>query len=51
MLSDEGLSSKLDAFSRDHASRIRTPFRQYAVLVAIAVAGALLMLWSLVLTK
>ena len=46
ILSDEDLAPKLDAFRRDHASRIRTPFRQYAVLFAIAVLGLLVVLWS-----
>lgn len=46
MTSDEELAPKLDDFCRDHKSRIRTPFRQYAVLVAIAVVGIVAVIWA-----
>lgn len=47
MLSDEALGPKLEAFRRDNAASIRTPIRQYAVLVFIAVLGVLGVIWSL----
>jgi hypothetical protein len=46
MLSDESLAPKLDRFSADHRSRIRTPFRQYAALVAYAVVGVTVIAWA-----
>jgi hypothetical protein len=46
MLSDEKLAPKLDRFSADHRSRIRTPFRQYAALVAYAVVGIAVVIWA-----
>ena len=39
MISDEKFGPKLDLFFTDQRSQIRTPFRHYAVLVAIAMAG------------
>ena len=39
IISDENLGPKLDGFFKDHRSKIRTPFRQYAILVAIGVFG------------
>lgn len=48
MLSDEKLAPKLEAFRRDHHSKVRTPFRQYAVLIAIAFFGIGLIVWSVV---
>ena len=47
MLSDEKLGPKIDQFSNDHRSKVRIPFRQYAVLVAIAVAGVAILAWAL----
>ncbi|HEU5481868.1 MAG TPA: hypothetical protein VFU80_02080, partial [Sphingomicrobium sp.] len=35
MISDEELAPRLDRFFNDHRSELRTPFRQYAVFVAI----------------
>ena len=46
MLSDEKLQPKLDRFSVDHRSKIRTPFRQYAALVAYAVVGVAAVVWA-----
>jgi len=46
MLSDERLAPNLDRFSGDHRSNIRTPFRQYAALVAYAVAGVAAIAWA-----
>ena len=47
MISDEELGPKLDRFRDDQRSRIRTPFRQYAVLVWIAIAGIIVTAWAL----
>ena len=46
IISDEVLGPKLDRFFKDHGRKIRTPFRQYAVLVVIAVAGLALTAWA-----
>ncbi len=46
MLSDRELAPKLDQFSADHRSRVRTPFRQYAALVACAVVGVAVVVWA-----
>ena len=51
MLSDEKLAPKLDRFSADHRPRIRTPFRQYAVLVGYAVVGILAVAWTMVFAR
>jgi hypothetical protein len=48
ILSDEKLTSNLDRFSADHRSKIRTPFRQYAALVAYAVVGIFVVVWATV---
>jgi hypothetical protein len=47
MVSDEKVSVKMDEFSADHRAKLRTPFRQYAVLVAIAVFGFITVLWAM----
>lgn len=46
MLSDERLAPKLDRFSSDHRSKIRTPFRQYAALVGYAVLAVVAVAWA-----
>ena len=46
MLSDEKVAPNLDRFSADHRLRIRTPFRQYAALVAYAVVGVAVVVWA-----
>jgi len=46
MLSDEELAPRIDRFCADHRSKIRTPFRQYAALVAYAVIGILALFWA-----
>ena len=46
MLSDEVLAPRLNAFSRDHRSKLRTPFREYAVFVAIAFVGIVVTAWA-----
>ena len=46
ILSDEMLAPKIDQFSKDHRSKVRIPFRQYAVLVWIAVAGLAVLAWA-----
>jgi hypothetical protein len=48
MLSDEKLAPNMDRFSADHRSKIRTPFRQYAALIAYAVAGVAAVAWAAV---
>ena len=51
MISDEKRGRKLDRFFEEHRSRIKTPFRQYAVLVAIAAVGLLVVIWSMMVTS
>ena len=46
MISDSELAPKLDRFRKDHRRQLRTPFRQYAVLVYIAVAGIFFAVWA-----
>lgn len=46
LLSDEELGPKLNRFRREHASKFRTPFRDYAVFVAMAVVGLLVTVWA-----
>lgn len=46
MISDEELAPKLDRFSADHRSEIRTPFRQYAALLIYAAAGIGALAWA-----
>lgn len=46
MLSDEALAHKLDRFYKDNWRKLRTPFRQYAVLLAIGVGGIALAVWA-----
>jgi len=46
MISDEKLGPKLDLLFKHHHAELATPFRQYAVLVAIAVAGILVVAWT-----
>jgi hypothetical protein len=46
MISDEKFGPKLDLFFTDHRSQIRTPFRDYAILVAIAMAGFVIIGWA-----
>ena len=48
LTSEDDLAPKLGRFVKDHRSKVRTPFRQYAVLVAIAVAGISLCIWALI---
>ena len=51
LISDERFSPKLDGFFADHRSKIRTPFRQYAVLVAIAAVGFLIIAWAVAIAS
>jgi hypothetical protein len=44
---DDELRSRLEAFRRDHRSKIRTPFRQYAALVVTPVIGIAAVFWAL----
>jgi hypothetical protein len=46
LLSDEELTPRLDRFSADHRSRIRTPFRHYAALLAYVVVGLGVVVWA-----
>jgi hypothetical protein len=46
MLSDEKLAPKLDQFSAEHRSRVRTPFHHYALLLAYAVVGVAVVAWA-----
>jgi len=47
MISDEKLAPKLDRFVTDNRGRLGAPLRQYAALIAIAMAGVGLTLWAL----
>jgi hypothetical protein len=47
MISDEKLGRNMEQFYADHRPKLKTPFRQYAILVAIAVVGAAVALWSM----
>ena len=47
--SDEGLAPRLEAFQKDHARRIRTPFRQYGALMIPVVLLAVVLLCTVVL--
>jgi hypothetical protein len=47
LISEDELAPKLGRFVQEHRSKVRTPFRQYAVLVAIALAGVTLVIWTL----
>ena len=46
LISDETTGPKLDRFVDDHRTKVRTPFRQYAVLVAIAFVGMAVLAWA-----
>ena len=46
MISDEKFGPKLGLFFKDQRSQIRTPFRDYAILVAIAMAGFVIIGWA-----
>jgi hypothetical protein len=37
----------MDRFFADHRAKIKTPFGQYAMLVAIAVVGVVAVFWSM----
>lgn len=47
LIADDQLVPKLDGFCKDHRSKIRIPFRHYAVFVAIALAAIALVIWAL----
>src|SRR5688572_6679145 len=47
MISDEKLGWKMEEFYADHRAKLKTPFRQYAILVAIAVVGVAAVLWAM----
>ena len=46
MISDDELGPKLDLLFKHHHAELATPFRQYAALVVIAVAGILVVAWT-----
>jgi hypothetical protein len=46
MIADESLGPKVDRFFTDHRSKLRTPFRQYAVLAAIGILGLAVTIWT-----
>ena len=48
MMSDDSLAGKLDRFRVEQRRRIRTPFSQYAVLVAIALGGLAMLAFGFV---
>lgn len=48
MMSDDRLAGKLDRFRREQRRQIRTPFSQYAVLVAIALGGLAILAFGFV---
>lgn len=48
LISDDELGRKLERFFSDHRTEVRTPFREYAMLVAIAISGVLITLWAIV---
>jgi hypothetical protein len=50
MISDEQLGPRLDSFSSDHRSKIRTPLRQYAALVGYAVLAVGAVAWAAAVT-
>lgn len=47
MISDDEIAAKLDRFSAEQRSSIRTPFRQYAALVGTGVLGIFAIAWAL----
>jgi hypothetical protein len=51
LLSDSELAPKLEQFRRDHKSTTRTPFRQYALFVVIAVVSIAIILWTMFVAK
>ena len=42
----KAVDNVLDRFYKDNWRKLRTPFRQYAVLLAIAVVGIILAIWA-----
>lgn len=46
MISDSELAPKLDGFYKEQRLRLRRPFREYAVLLAIALAGMVVAIWG-----
>lgn len=49
MMSDEEVAPQLEQFRREQRSIIRPPFRQYAPLVVIAIAGLATIVWAIFL--
>jgi len=47
MLSDEKLAPTLDRFSREHRSRLRKPFRQYAGLLMYVALTIGAVIWAI----
>ena len=49
MISDTDLAPRLDCFYKEHRRCLRMPFREYSVLVYIAIAGIIIATWAVVL--
>ena len=48
MVSDDDLAERLERFRRDHRSKIRLPFRQYAPFIVIGTGGLATLLWAMI---
>jgi hypothetical protein len=46
MLSDERIAPSLDRFSREHRSKVRKPFRQYAGLLMYGILTIGVVIWA-----
>jgi hypothetical protein len=51
LISDEKLGRNMEKFYADHRAKLKTPFRQYGILIVIAVVGAAVVLWSMVVVS
>ena len=51
MLSDEGLAPRLDRFSKEHRSKVRPAFRQYAGLLAYALLTIGAVIWAVIVAS
>ena len=47
LLSDDDHGPKLTRFRAENRKRVKTPFGQYAILVAIAYAGLAVVIWAM----
>ena len=46
LMADQQLAPRLERFVDEHSSKVRTPLRDYALLLAIVASGALLVVWA-----